>query len=302
MLAVSSLRLHKINHNSEKRGQFVGLARGLAVGIVGLVLAGCASLVDDARNKTPQGTVFQQALYQEYVDLAVSRDESWNAGEGAEFYAGRAIEAANGVDIAPVSAPSGHSATGDLEQARKRFLAAVAQGGKEKLPDLMARAQVAYDCWAHEIAQGEPNVQVYQCRARYLTLMGRIEVDLAPEAIAPMAAVLPGEAKFVVYFGFDEWFLSAEALEVLSAAIDMARMEGHSRIVSGGHTDTKGPSDYNDDLSVQRAEVVKITLVEMGALPGAVEVIGYGESRLAIDTGDGVREPLNRRTVVTLLP
>ncbi len=257
--------------------------------------------MDDARDLTPQGTAFQQALYQHYIDLAVNRDDSWNAGEGAEFYAKRAIEAANGVDVAPVAAPSDVAAAADLLRARDRLLATFAQGGKEELPDLMGRAQVAYDCWAYEIALGAPSVQVYQCRARFLTLIGRIEVDLAPE-IAPVAAALPDEANFIVYFGFDEWFLSAEALEVLSAAIDRARMQGHSRIIAGGHTDTKGPADYNDGLSVQRAEIVKITLVEMGALPGAVEVIGYGESRLAIETGDGVREPLNRRTVVTLLP
>jgi len=301
MLAVSLLRLPKINHNSKQRIGLGQMARGLALGIVGFVLAGCASLVDDARDLTPQGTAFQQALYQHYIDLAVNRDDSWNGGEGAEFYAKRAIEAANGVDVAPVAAPSDVAAAADLVRARGRLLATFAQGGKEELPDLMARAQVAYDCWAYEIALGAPSVQVYQCRARFLTLIGRIEVDLAPE-IAPVAAALPDEANFIVYFGFDEWFLSAEALEVLSAAIDRARMQGHSRIIAGGHTDTKGPSDYNDGLSVQRAEIVKITLVEMGALPEAVEVIGYGESRLAIETGDGVREPLNRRTVVTLLP
>ncbi|MBL4863316.1 MAG: OmpA family protein [Rhodobiaceae bacterium] len=277
------------------------MARAMALGIVGLALAGCASLVDDARDMNPQGSAFQQALYEHYVDLAVGRDDNWNSDEGAEFYAKRAIEAANGVDVAPAPVPSGVAATADLQRARDRLLAAFAQGGKEELSDLMARAQVAYDCWAYEMSQGAPSVQVYQCRARFLTLMGRIEVDLAPEAV-PVAAALPDEANFIVYFGFDEWFLSAEALEVLSAAIDRARTDGHSRIIAGGHTDTKGPADYNDGLSVQRAEIVKITLVEMGALPGAVEIIGYGESRLAIETGDGVREPLNRRTVVTLLP
>ncbi len=294
MTTVSLQRLPKINHNLGKRTVGRATVRGFVLGIVGLVLAGCASLVDDARNMTPQGTAFQQALYQHYIDLASSR------GESADFYAERAIAAASGADLVPLAVQPGVAAA-DLQRARGRLLAAFGQGGKEKHSDLMARAQVAYDCWAHEISKSSPGVQVYQCRARFLTLMGRIEVELAPEA-EPIAAALPDEANFIVYFGFDEWFLSAEALEVLSAAIDTARADGHSKIIAGGHTDTKGPASYNDGLSLQRAEVVKITLVEMGALDEAVEIIGYGESRLAIETGDGVREPLNRRTVVTLLP
>jgi len=131
MLAVSLLRLPKINHNSKQRIGLGQMARGLALGIVGFVLAGCASLVDDARDLTPQGTAFQQALYQHYIDLAVNRDDSWNGGEGAEFYAKRAIEAANGVDVAPVAAPSDVAAAADLVRARGRLLATTRldQGG-----------------------------------------------------------------------------------------------------------------------------------------------------------------------------
>jgi len=301
MLAISQLGQSKINHTSNNR---TGIWRGMhlaTLGIVGLVLAGCASLVDDARDMTPQGSAFQQALYEHYLDLATSRGDDWRSEGSADFYAQRAIDAGLGQDVGLLPAPTDVAAASDLSEARQRLQSAFGQGAKDKLPDLAARAQVAYDCWAHEIVMGAPTVQVYQCRARFLTLMGRIEVDLAPAPVS-VAAPLPDEANYIVYFGFDEWFLTAEALEVLSVAIETARDAGHSKIISAGHTDTAGPSFYNDDLSVRRAEIVKITLVEMGALPDAIEIIGYGESRLAIDTGDGVREPLNRRTVVTLVP
>jgi len=300
MFSTSRFEQPKINYDCRNAR---GFALGLRVSLLGLgalVLAGCASLVDDARDMTPQGSAFQQALYQHYLDLAVSRGDDLRSEEGADFYAQKAIEAANGIDVQPLAPPSDVPAAADLSQSYQRLQAAFSQGAKEKMPDLAARAQVSYDCWAHEASIGAPTVQIYQCKARFLTLMGRMEVDLAPVP-APVAA-LPDEANYIVYFGFDEWFLTAEALEVLSVAIETARDGGHSRIISSGHTDTSGPSSYNDDLSVRRAEIVKITLVEMGALPEAIEIIGYGESQLAIDTGDGVREPLNRRTVVTLLP
>jgi len=289
----------KINHKLEK-GRARPVLRGLVVGLATLFLANCASLVDDAQDMSPSGTPFQQALYQHYLDLALTRGGGFGSSDAADFYAERAIAAGKGIDVSPL-APSGSGAAGeDLAKARDRLMSAFGRGAQEIAPDLAARSQVAYDCWSYELSQGAPAEQLYQCRARFLTLMGRLEVDLAPE---PQPVVtLPDVAEFVVYFGFDEWFLSAEALEVLSAAIDVARAGGHSKLISAGHTDTSGSSYYNDDLSVRRAEIVKITLVEMGALPGAVEVIGYGESRPAVQTGDGVREPLNRRTVVTLVP
>lgn len=288
-----------INHNLEK-GQAGSVLKGLVVGLAALFLASCASLVDDAQDMSPSGTPFQQALYQHYLDLAVTRGSGFGSGDGADFYAERAIAAGKGVDVAPMARSGSGAAAEDLGKARERLTSAFGRGAKEIAPDLTARAQVAYDCWAYELSQGAPAEQLYQCRARFLTVMGRLEVDLAPEP-QPVVA-LPDVAEFVVYFGFDEWFLSAEALEVLSTAIDAARAGGHSKLIAAGHTDTSGSSYYNDDLSVRRAEIVKITLVEMGALPGAVEVIGYGESRPAVQTGDGVREPLNRRTVVTLVP
>ncbi len=299
MSDAQSLGQRIINHDSRKGGARA-LLRSALLGLAAVVLASCASLVDDAQDMNPTGTAFQQALYKHYLDLAVTRGDGFGSSDSADFYAERAILAGNGADVVPL-APTGEGAAAeDLQKSRDRLMSAFSRGAKEIAPDMAARAQVAYDCWAHELSLGAPAAQLYQCRARFLTLMGRLEVDLAP---APEPVVtLPDAAEFIVYFGFDEWFLSAEALEVLSTAIDAARAGGHSKIISAGHTDTSGPSFYNDELSVRRAEVVKLTLVEMGALADAVEVIGYGESRLAVQTGDGVREPLNRRTVVTLVP
>lgn len=67
-----------------------------------------------------------------------------------------------------------------------------------------------------------------------------------------------------------------------------------------GHTDTSGPAQYNIRLSVRRAVVVRDVLIDLGARREAVETRGVGESDLAVPTADGVREPKNRRSVITL--
>ena len=59
--------------------------------------------------------------------------------------------------------------------------------------------------------------------------------------------------------------LSAEALTTLQQAIEAARSGRQSKINIVGHTDTSGSADYNEALSVRRANVVKDVLVQMGA-------------------------------------
>ncbi|WP_244444454.1 OmpA family protein [Tepidicaulis marinus] len=264
---------------------------------LGLAVAACSSsLYDDALETVPGGTAFQQALYRSYLNLATARDGQ-GADEQAEFYAAKALEAAGGVDVEPLAAIASVAETAD---ARQRLTAAFNLGAKEAEPDMAAVAQTAYDCWVHEIAMDSGAAPAFECRGRFLSYISRLETALAP-APAPVAQA-PQPANFTVYFGFDEWSLSAEALEVLNTVIETARAGGHGLIRAEGHTDTSGPASYNDGLSVRRAEIVKTVLVEMGALPEAIETIGYGETRPAVATGDGVREPLNRRTLVTLIP
>jgi OOP family OmpA-OmpF porin len=119
--------------------------------------------------------------------------------------------------------------------------------------------------------------------------------------LPPTAAAGPG-ASYTVYFDWDSWTLSAQALTTLQSAIDAARAGRQATIGIVGHTDTSGSSAYNQGLSVRRANVVKDVLVQMGARPEAIQASGLGESDLAVQTGDGVREPKNRRSVVTLVP
>ena len=89
---------------------------------------------------------------------------------------------------------------------------------------------------------------------------------------------------------------------MLTNVINSARTGGQSNINIVGHADTSGEADYNQRLSVQRANVVVEALVQMGARRAALHASGVGETDLAVQTGDGVREARNRRTVITLQP
>ena len=102
-----------------------------------------------------------------------------------------------------------------------------------------------------------------------------------------------------MYFEWDRSNLNQAALETIDAAVNRARQCNVSGTVVVGHTDTSGSPTYNQGLSERRASVVRDALVARG-LAGSVTTQARGETDLARQTRDGVREPLNRRSAVTI--
>jgi len=281
----------------------LNLRHALFVGLA-VILSSCASYqLDEAREMTPTGNAFTQALYDAYLDYSAQAYEQDNE-ELSNAFAARAIAAAQGTVVAPVvpvadAIQPGRGSVSAFDQARGRLMAALAPG-RSGAPVQAARAQAAYDCWYLRAIDPESDAaSVSQCQSQFNSAIAALEAAVAPP---PPVVVLPDPANFTAYFGFDEWFLRAEALDVIGAAMETARVGGHQEIVLGGHTDTSGPASYNDPLSLRRAEAVKATMVELGAVPDAIRVIAYGETQLAVQTGDGVREALNRRVEIQLVP
>ena len=276
--------------------------RHAAIVAAAVILSSCASYqLDEAREMTPSGNAFTSALYNAYLDHSARAYEEDNE-ELSNAFAARAIAAAKGTVIAPVvpvatALQPGAASVVNFDTARGRLMQALATG-RDQAPLLAARAQAVFDCWyLRSIDPDSSSEAVSRCRAGFDNSLPALE-----SAIAPPPSALPEAARFTAYFGFDEWFLRADALDVIGAAMETARVGGHGEIVLGGHTDTSGRASYNDGLSLRRAEAVKATMIELGALPEAIQVIAYGETQPAVPTGDGVREALNRRVEIQLVP
>ena len=104
----------------------------------------------------------------------------------------------------------------------------------------------------------------------------------------------------MVHFEWDRSNLNQAALDTIEAAVDRARQCNVSGIVVVGHTDTSGSTQYNAGLSERLASVDRDALVAGGVAAGSIRTEARGETDLARATRDGVREPLNRRTAVTI--
>jgi OOP family OmpA-OmpF porin len=104
-----------------------------------------------------------------------------------------------------------------------------------------------------------------------------------------------------VLFPYDSADLSPRAYDIVASVAADAKKRARAHIEVEGFTDTSGAHDANMVLSQARAEHVADVLVRHGVRPARITARGYGETRLAVKTGDGVREPRNRRVVIRLI-
>jgi OmpA-OmpF porin, OOP family len=100
------------------------------------------------------------------------------------------------------------------------------------------------------------------------------------------------------YFAHDSSELRPEDVAVAEQVATWSRLGGARRLRVVAHADTSGSPDHNVALSQRRAERIAAELVRLGLDRSAMVVEGKGEAEPELQTGDGVREPLNRRGTI----
>ena len=109
--------------------------------------------------------------------------------------------------------------------------------------------------------------------------------------------------KLDIKFNFDSWVIKEESFVILdNLSTEMKSQEWNSyNFVIEGHTDSQGPSEYNQQLSLNRANAVKNYLVKQGVHPNRLIEKGYGESRLLNHSNTEQAHSMNRRVVLKVL-
>jgi outer membrane protein OmpA-like peptidoglycan-associated protein len=131
--------------------------------------------------------------------------------------------------------------------------------------------------------------------------MSRAKVDAA---FGETLAALPAPPLFEPLYFSQGVSLTPESEAKLRALLTTLRARKAIEVVITGYTDTVGTDDYNDKLSQDRAETVKLALLpilaEYGVTADSVTAVGRGKRELAVPTADNVFEPRNRRVEVTI--
>jgi|SaaInl4_135m_RNA_FD_contig_41_941384_length_927_multi_6_in_0_out_0_1 OmpA-OmpF porin, OOP family len=289
--------------------------RFLAVISVPLFLAACSGMqLGKAEKVEPQGTLYQVSLYNGY--LAQARAEFAEADYAdADRFADRAMFVGAGNNIGPEGLNARDippSARADLRDARSRLTALMGQGAISQIPALMARTQVAFDCWMQEQEENFQPADIAACRGQFFGALTSAEefmdrmrrpaamvAEAAPAAAPAPAPAAVKPASHTVYFATNSDRLTPANAAVVRKAANQAKARGATKITVVGHTDRAGDIRSNAKLSDRRAAAVVRALVSHGIFASSVSAESFGEAQPAEPTQDGVASVFNRRVVIS---
>jgi len=266
----------------------------MLMAVSALAVAGCTSLpganlggtfsAEDYLGASVTGGDFNSALAREYQALATrsaSKDVNWL---DATAYIAKSQAAASG-GVAPWSpADLGIEAAGmtELQNALSSY--------STVRPAACAKAQAYWDQYLESLSEGaNACISADDAKAMYHDAL---------------KACIGVSGDYVVYFGFDQSNMTTAAMAVVDDVVDALKGFAQPLVSIVGHTDTTGSVAYNQALSERRATAVEGAILSRagsdGVTVGTVTKSGRSESQLAVDTGDNVREPRNRRATIAL--
>ncbi len=103
-----------------------------------------------------------------------------------------------------------------------------------------------------------------------------------------------------VIFASNTSELSPAAQQRLNQVADALLVTKEKRLTVEGHTDSRGPSSYNVQLSQQRANAVRSYLVSRGYPSDLIQAQGVGEDRPVADNATAEGRANNRRVEIVV--
>jgi len=126
----------------------------------------------------------------------------------------------------------------------------------------------------------------------------------APAAVATPRPVSPEPAPsgpWSIHFEVDSAEVPAGYEQQLGEVAGLLARDPELHLRVSGHTDARGEHDYNQRLSLDRAEATRDALVRAGVAAGRIEVRGYGPAQ-PLAPNDSVRNrSANRRAQIELV-
>lgn len=108
-----------------------------------------------------------------------------------------------------------------------------------------------------------------------------------------------------IYYNFNDASIRPDARDELNNLVSILQTYPTLEIEIASHTDSRGGTGYNNQLSQRRADKVMAYLVQQGINASRLTPRGYGESRLLNGCSDGVKcseldHQFNRRTEIVV--
>lgn len=123
----------------------------------------------------------------------------------------------------------------------------------------------------------------------------------APAPVPPAVAASKVTFAADAFFDFDKYVLKPEGRAKLDDLVSKIKDVNLEVIIAVGHTDWIGTVQYNQKLSVRRAEAVKAYLVSKGIEKNRVYTEGKGKSQPIADNRTAEGRAKNRRVEIEVV-
>ena len=118
------------------------------------------------------------------------------------------------------------------------------------------------------------------------SLGGELKKQLRSEGRARVYGIL---------FDLNSANIKVESKPVLEEVLGLLQGEPSWKLTIEGHTDSTGSSDYNQRLSLQRADAVRGYLLDAGIEAGRLQTRGFGSAKPVADNASELGRAQNRR-------
>ena len=99
---------------------------------------------------------------------------------------------------------------------------------------------------------------------------------------------------------FNKANIRSDSIALIEEAAAKLKEDGNLGVVVEGHSDSKGSPEYNQKLSLRRAEAVRDYLVRLGVDRGRIVVIGKGAGEPIATSATREGRMQNRRVVLVV--
>ncbi|MFN5641928.1 MAG: OmpA family protein [Sphingobacteriales bacterium] len=104
-----------------------------------------------------------------------------------------------------------------------------------------------------------------------------------------------------INFQFDKSFIEPRYKEELDKIAEYLKRNSSYSIIIYGHTDNAGTKEYNQSLSLERAEAVSQSLISRGLRKNRIKIVGRGEEEPFVPNTSEENKYRNRRIEIELL-
>ena len=120
----------------------------------------------------------------------------------------------------------------------------------------------------------------------------------APTTVEPVATTPPNYDFKNIQFEYDSHVLKTNSYAILDQISREMRKNTRAEFIIDGHASIEGTAEYNMELSIDRANAVKLYLVNSGIPADNLTVKGYGATRPTASNDTESGRAQNRRVEI----